>query len=460
MDSSGSGGNKNNSSGSIRTSFEEVDLDREKRPSVEMSEVGRRSSGGVLGDDGKPNEEKSRPLLESSEGLDVERGASSPATSSPDADETAEGMRYSANSFVTLVGPVLTTMLLASWAVVYVDDGANGGLGQQGLASLPVVYKETGTGSTGEQLGHAIINALVIVGIVIGMTTVLVTLYYFKCMKIIIGWLLLSTSVLLGLSSQFMVQIGLDVYQITTDYPTYVWFFWNFAVTGTFAIFYEGIFNVRAAPLYVTQTYLVLVSVTMAWLLLRFLPQWTSWSLLVMLAFYDLCAVLTPCGPLKFLVEMAQERDDPLPGLLFEAQVRRDEDDEGKVDTPPPPPPPKPAHMKADSDAPARTSGHYVSLNEQNRSDDENDEVIEVVDVEAAARGPTIARMEDGSENDNDANDADVQRRSALDHIRRPMRNSIATLISPTRSQTCRRSWRGMPSATEASAGARCCMQN
>ena len=35
-------------------------------------------------------------------------------------------------------------------------------------------------------------------------------------------------------------------------------------------------------------------------LFLRYsLCQWTGWTLLVALALYDLCAVLTPCGPLK-----------------------------------------------------------------------------------------------------------------------------------------------------------------
>jgi hypothetical protein len=49
--------------------------------------------------------------------------------------------------------------------------------------------------------------------------------------------------------------------------------------------------------------------------------QWTGWTLLVALALYDLCAVLTPCGPLKKLVELAQEYKDPIPGLLYEAEV-------------------------------------------------------------------------------------------------------------------------------------------
>jgi hypothetical protein len=49
--------------------------------------------------------------------------------------------------------------------------------------------------------------------------------------------------------------------------------------------------------------------------------EWTCWSLLLMLALYDLCAVLTPCGPLKMLVGLMQERNEPLPGLLYEANL-------------------------------------------------------------------------------------------------------------------------------------------
>lgn len=41
-----------------------------------------------------------------------------------------------------------------------------------------------------------------------------------------------------------------------------------------------------------------------------------------MFAVYDLCAVLTPCGPLKCLIGLIQEKQAPLPGLLYEADVR------------------------------------------------------------------------------------------------------------------------------------------
>jgi len=32
----------------------------------------------------------------------------------------------------------------------------------------------------------------------------------------------------------------------------------------------------------------------------------------------DLCAVLSPCGPLKWLINLAQEREEPIPALLYE----------------------------------------------------------------------------------------------------------------------------------------------
>jgi hypothetical protein len=47
-----------------------------------------------------------------------------------------------------------------------------------------------------------------------------------------------------------------------------------------------------------------------------------AWVLLVLLALYDLFAVLSPCGPLKALVNLMSQSDAPhLPGLLYEANL-------------------------------------------------------------------------------------------------------------------------------------------
>lgn len=54
------------------------------------------------------------------------------------------------------------------------------------------------------------------------------------------------------------------------------------------------------------------------------IPAWTTWVLLVAMALYDLFAVLTPQGPLQILVNLAVERDQEIPALVYEArEVRR-----------------------------------------------------------------------------------------------------------------------------------------
>ena len=46
------------------------------------------------------------------------------------------------------------------------------------------------------------------------------------------------------------------------------------------------------------QGYLVVTGVVTAYMF-TFIPEWTTWVMLVAMALYDLCAVLTPHGPLK-----------------------------------------------------------------------------------------------------------------------------------------------------------------
>jgi presenilin 1 len=46
------------------------------------------------------------------------------------------------------------------------------------------------------------------------------------------------------------------------------------------------------------QGYLVITGVVTAYMFTK-VPEWTTWTLLIAMALYDLYAVLTPGGPLK-----------------------------------------------------------------------------------------------------------------------------------------------------------------
>lgn len=113
-----------------------------------------------------------------------------------------------------------------------------------------------------------------------------------------------------------MFDVFIERYTIPLDKISFFFIIANFAAVGTIAIFYQ-----KGIPTSITQTYLILISVILAWQLSHF-NTWTAWTLLVMLALYDLCAVLTPCGPLKFLVNLLSKDDAPdMPGLLYEANL-------------------------------------------------------------------------------------------------------------------------------------------
>lgn len=73
------------------------------------------------------------------------------------------------------------------------------------------------------------------------------------------------------------------------------------------------------APLLLKQCYLIATGVAIAFVF-TWIPEWTTWVLLVAMAIYDILAVLVPGGPLKVMVELAQERDEDIPALVYQAR--------------------------------------------------------------------------------------------------------------------------------------------
>jgi hypothetical protein len=212
---------------------------------------------------------------------------------------------------------VFITMVLAALATIYINTEESVQEGEQALSGTYNVYS-TGNddNSNGQQLGESLINGIVIVSVICAMTFVIVLLYKYRCMKVLIGYMILASVMLLGFLSAVMFQVAIDRYSLRIDTITFYFFIYNFCITGTTAIFFA-----KGFPVYITQGYLIATSIIVSWQLSHF-DAWTAWVLLVLLALYDLFAVLTPCGPLKALVKLMQQTDAPdMPGLLYEASL-------------------------------------------------------------------------------------------------------------------------------------------
>ncbi|KAL7486233.1 hypothetical protein ACHAW6_011835 [Cyclotella cf. meneghiniana] len=226
-------------------------------------------------------------------------------------------LMYSAHSFHVISLPVSLTMILAALAVTYVNTPETIQQGEALMSQAYHVWKvDAATDSASKQLVLDFANGLVIVSVIGTMTFGIVLLYKYRCMKVLIGYMMFSSMSLLGVLGAELFNIAIEKYRIPIDWFTFVFSLFNFAVVGVTAIFYQ-----KGIPPVITQCYLVASSVIIAWQLSHF-DTISTWTLLIMLALYDLCAVLTPCGPLRALVNLMSDEDSPeMPGLLYEAQI-------------------------------------------------------------------------------------------------------------------------------------------
>lgn len=228
-----------------------------------------------------------------------------------------EELLYSTASFHAICKPVAMTMILTALCVIFINTPETLAANEQALSSTYVAFQASDDASTAEKVGLSLTNALIIVSVICAMTFVIVLLYKYRCLKCLIGYMVLASAALLGFLGGSMFAVAINKWYLAVDQFSYYFCLWNFAIVGTAAIFAPW----GGFPTWITQAYLIATSVLLAWQLAA-LDPWTSWALLVMLALYDLCAVLTPCGPLKALVNLMSQDDSPdMPGLLYEAEL-------------------------------------------------------------------------------------------------------------------------------------------
>ena len=158
-------------------------------------------------------------------------------------------------------------------------------------------------------------NSVIIILFMTVMTYFIVWLYRSNCFSCIKYYIMFSMTILLStIGAVYFITLFNTLNIIINPILFYV-FIAIFTITGLFAIFKKD-----WMPVIVTKSYYIIISVLMSWNFSAF-DLYPTFTFLFMLSIYDVLAVLSPCGPLKKLIQAMKLKKKPLTGLFFEVKL-------------------------------------------------------------------------------------------------------------------------------------------